>query len=99
MSDFGIAARNSSVHHEVSTVVGIVEGEVDLDEERDDVDNVVEKAEGRGDLRLAFSCSSCRRVVVGDIEREDITVVVVVDWQMNQLRDKTETRTLIPESS
>jgi hypothetical protein len=97
MSDFGIAARNSSVHHEVSTVVGIVEGEVDLDEERDDVDNVVEKAEGRGDLRLAFSCSSCRRVVVGDIEREDITVVVV-DWQMNQLpRDKTET--LIPESS
>ena len=85
MSDFGIAARNSSVHHEVSTVVGIVE-EVDLDEERDDVDNNVEKAEGRGDLRLAFSCSSCRRVVVGDIEREDITVVlVVVDWQMNQL--------------
>jgi hypothetical protein len=84
MSDFGIAARNSSVHHEVSTVVGIVE--VDLDEERDDVDNNVEKAEGRGDLRLAFSCSSCRRVVVGDIEREDITVVlVVVDWQMNQL--------------
>ena len=88
MSDFGIAARNSSVHHEVSTVV-VVE-EVDLDEERDDVDNNVEKAEGRGDLRLAFSCSSCRRVVVGDIEREDITVVlVVVDWQMNQLLTKT----------
>ena len=72
MSDFGIAARNSSVHHEVSTVLGIVE-EVDLEEEeRDDEDNNVEKAEGRGDLRLAFSCSSCRRVVVGDMESEDM---------------------------